>query len=156
VALLLGVASGGRDLLRPLAHLTASRAGGAAAPLPALEFQPVRSVAELDALLERAAASGTPVLLDFYADWCVSCHEMERFTFTDPAVARRMAAMRLLRADVTANNADDRALLRRFRLFGPPGIILFDGKSAEIAGARVIGFQDARQFEKVLIKADQP
>ena len=83
----------------------------------------MRSVAELDAALRSA---GRPVMLDFYADWCVSCKEMERFTFTDPAVQRRLAGALLLKADVTANNADDRELLRRFRLFGPPGMIFFD------------------------------
>lgn len=152
-ALLLGAASGGRDLLRPLAHLAVGAGTGAGTPrVPALNFQPVRSNAELDAHLRRAAAAGTPVLLDFYADWCVSCHEMERFTFSDSAVAQRMAGMLLLRADVTANNAEDRALLRRFRLFGPPGIMFFDGNGAEIADARVIGFQEARRFEAVLAR----
>ena len=75
----------------------------------------MRTIAELDAAL---AQSRQPVMLDFYADWCVSCREMERFTFTDPGVAQRMGQMLLLQADVTANNADDRALLKRFRLFG--------------------------------------
>ena len=155
VVMLAGAASGGRDLLRPLAHLAerTTPSGRAATAVPTLDFLPVRSNAELDAQLAGAAARGIPVLLDFYADWCASCHEMERFTFTDPEVARRMAGMVLLRADVTANNADDRALLRRFRLFGPPGILFFDTRGAEIAGARVIGFQDARRFERVLEKA---
>ena len=91
-------------------------------------------------------------MLDFYADWCVSCKEMERFTFADPAVQRRLAGALLLRADVTANNAEDRELLRRFRLFGPPGMIFFDAEGREIGAARTVGFQktsavprDARQ-----------
>ena len=86
----------------------------------------MRSVAELDAALARSA--GRPVMLDFYADWCVSCKEMERFTFSDPTRARKLAGALLLKADVTQNNADDRALLKRFQLFGPPGTIFFDAQ----------------------------
>ena len=96
-------------------------------------FQRVRSVDELDAALRTA---GRPVMLDFYADWCVSCKEMERFTFTDPAVQKKLAGALLLKADVTANNADDRALLKRFSLFGPPGTIFFDAAGKEIRAAR--------------------
>ena len=94
--------------------------------------------------------SDKPVMLDFYADWCVSCREMERFTFTDPGVAQRMAGMLLVQADVTANNADDRALLKRFRLFGPPGIMFFEPGGKELPDARVVGFQDAKRFTESL------
>ena len=149
VAWLAGAASGGRDVLQPLAHL-AQRGGGGPAAMSAagpVEFKRVRTSAELDALL---AQSTQPVMLDFYADWCVSCREMERFTFSDPAVAGRMSRMLLLQADVTANNADDRELLKRFRLFGPPGILFFAPGGAPIADARVIGFQDAPRFAAVL------
>jgi len=148
VLLTFGVASGGRDLLQPLGHLAAS-GGAPAASAPAGEpaFSRVRSVAELDALLAR---SDRPVMLDFYADWCVSCKEMEKFTFSDPGVAQRMSRMLLVQADVTANNADDRALLSRFRLFGPPGIIFFARGGHEIEGARVIGFQNAARFTAAL------
>nr|WP_313699803.1 protein-disulfide reductase DsbD [Achromobacter sp.] len=148
-AWLVGAASGGRDVLQPLSHLAARgdapAAGGAAAG--EVHFTRVRSNAELDALL---AQSSRPVMLDFYADWCVSCREMERFTFTDPGVAQRMAGMVLVQADVTANNADDRALLKRFRLFGPPGIMFFEPGGKEIADARVVGFQDAKRFTESL------
>jgi thiol:disulfide interchange protein DsbD len=89
-------------------------------------------------------------MLDFYADWCVSCKEMERFTFADPQVRARLDGMLLLQADVTANSEADKALLRRFRLFGPPGIIFFDAGGKEIPGVRVIGYQPADRFLKTL------
>jgi thiol:disulfide interchange protein DsbD len=92
-------------------------------------------------------------MLDFYADWCVSCKEMEAQTFVDPAVRAKLAKAVLLRADVTANSDDDRALLRRFHLFGPPGIILFDAQGHEQEGARVVGFQDAARFGTSLASA---
>ncbi|TMG91953.1 MAG: hypothetical protein E6H72_08175, partial [Betaproteobacteria bacterium] len=84
------------------------------------------------------------------ADWCVSCKEMERFTFSDPQVQARLGRMLLLRADVTANTADDKALLKRFRLFGPPGIVFFDAGGREIEGLRVIGYQSPEKFIKSL------
>ncbi len=135
---LVSVATGGRDPLAPLSHLR----GGE--PAAHTDFVRVRSVAELDAAL--AQTGGKPALLDFYADWCVSCKEMEKFTFTDPRVREKFAHMVLLQIDVTANNADDKAMLKRFQLFGPPGIILFDNKGRELAGKRVIGYQNADQF----------
>lgn len=135
-----GLASGGSDALAPLAHLSGSA--------HKTEFQRVRSLAELDAVL--AKADGRTVMLDFYADWCVSCIEMEKFTFSAPRVRAEFEDMILLQADVTANNEDDKALLKRFKLFGPPGIVFFDGQGREIPGARVIGFQDARKFGETL------
>ena len=134
---LVGVASGGRDALAPLAHLR----GGAPQHL---EFKRVKNVAELDAVL--ANTGGKTAMLDFYADWCVSCKEMEKLTFVDPAVQAKLANTILLQIDVTANNADDKAMLKRFGLFGPPGIILFDREGREIPDSRVIGYQDARKF----------
>ncbi len=107
----------------------------------------MRSVAELDAIL--AAGTG-PVMLDFYADWCVSCKEMERFTFRNAQVAQRLAGVQLLKADVTGNTEADRALLRRFRLFGPPGTLFFDAQGREIPGTRVIGFQGPARFRGTL------
>jgi thiol:disulfide interchange protein DsbD len=135
---LAGLASGGRDPLAPLAHLNGDR--------HATRFVRVKSTADLDAALAQAASSGKPAMLDFYADWCVSCKEMEKLTFTDPRVRARFDSMVLLQADVTANNADDKALLKRFRLFGPPGIIFLGTDGAEAAGGRVIGYQDADRF----------
>jgi thiol:disulfide interchange protein DsbD len=132
-----GLASGARDPLAPLARLRGTEHASA--------FTRIKSVAELDAALAAAAAAGKPALLDFYADWCVSCKEMEKLTFSDARVQQRFDRMLLLQADVTANDADDKALLKRFKLFGPPGIILFDGSRGAEAG-RVIGYQDADSF----------
>lgn len=97
-------------------------------------------------------AAGQPVMLDFYADWCVSCKEMERFTFSDPAVQAKLAGFKLLKADVTANNADHKALLARFGLFGPPGILFFDKNGKENKAVRVVGFMPASEFIQVLNK----
>ncbi len=118
-----------------------------------LPFKRVHSVAELDAALAQARADGRAVMLDFYADWCVSCIEMERETFTDALVQSRLKGVVLLQADVTLNSADDRALMERFGLFGPPGILFFNPQGQEQAGARVIGFQNAQDFLKSLLKA---
>ena len=143
-----GAASGGGDPLQPLAHLRAGAAATAGERQP--RFVAVRSVAELDRALQTA---GRPVMLDFYADWCVSCKEMERFTFSDPAVQARLAGALLLKADVTANSPEDRALLKRFDLFGPPGTIFFDPQGREVAGTRVIGYQDVERFLATLQRA---
>lgn len=144
---LIGAAAGGTDPLTPLAGL--SRTSGQAQG--GLKFQPVRSVAELDAAV--LAAGGRPVMLDFYADWCVSCKEMERFTFADPVVGQRLSGALLLKADVTANSPADRELLKRFKLFGPPGTIFFDVNGREQVGLRVIGFQNAERFLSSLTAA---
>jgi len=101
-------------------------------------------------------ASGKTVMLDFYADWCVSCKEMEAFTFSDPKVRAQLDQMLLLQADVTANTDEDKALLKRFSLFGPPGIIFFDAEGREIKGLRVIGYQNAERFLKTLSLATAP
>jgi len=136
-ALVVGMLAGGRDPLQPLAGFRAS------APASAIRFDRVASLAELDAQLKRASR---PVMLDFYADWCVSCKEMERFTFSDPKVQAELASITLLQVDVTADSPADRELLKRFRLFGPPGIVFFDASGREIQGLRVIGFQSAERF----------
>ena len=115
-----------------------------------LKFERVNSVAELN---EKLRAPGRPVMLDFYADWCVSCKEMESFTFTDARVKAKMTGMLLLQADVTANTDEHKALLKRFSLFGPPGIIFFDASGAEIRGLRVIGYQKADRFLMALERA---
>jgi len=142
---LVGAATGGRDALAPLAHLTGGAHQG-------LVFKRIKTVDDLDR--ELANTGGKTVMLDFYADWCVSCKEMEKLTFVDPAVQARLADTVLLQVDVTANDAADKAMLKRFKLFGPPGIILFDRKGQEIPDSRVIGYQDARKFLASLSRLD--
>jgi len=149
VALVVGALSGSRDPLRPLAALT-EKSAPVAKPLPWTR------VSSLDDLQEKLRAPGKPVMLDFYADWCVSCKEMEAFTFSDPRVRAQLDGMLLLQADVTAHNGADRALLKRFSLFGPPGIIFFDAQGQEIKGLRVIGYQNAGRFLKTLALATAP
>lgn len=151
LALLIGVLSGGRDVLQPLDGL---RVPGASAAQnigsPELKFKKVASLADLES--EVQAAEGRYIMLDFWADWCISCKEMERFTFTDAQVRKRLKDVVLLKADVTANNADHQALLKRFELFGPPGIVFFDRQGMEI-DYQVIGFQAPKKFLRSLDSA---
>jgi thiol:disulfide interchange protein DsbD len=140
VAYLVGALSGARDILHPLgniAHTTSEVS-------PTLRFERVKNIAELDARI--AQAQDKTVMLDFYADWCISCKEMERFTFSDPEVQAKLKNTVLLQADVTANSAEDLALLQHFQLFGPPATLFFGKQGKEMADFRVTGFQDARQF----------
>ena len=116
-------------------------------------FVRVASINELD---EKLKSPGKPVMLDFYADWCVSCKEMEVLTFSDARVKPKLDRMLLLQADVTANTPEHKELLKRFRLFGPPGIIFFDANGQELKGLRVIGYQNAERFLKTLELAGAP
>lgn len=143
---LVGVASGGRDPLTPLSHMQAEQGSH-------VTFVRVKTVADLDNALAQSA--GKYVMLDFYADWCASCIEMEKLTFPDPRVRAQLADMILLQVDVTKNDADDKEMLRRFKLFGPPGIIFFDREGKEISGGRVIGFQNAGKFTQSLERIRQ-
>ena len=141
ILLLIGAVTGAKSPLQPLAGLQANAAQTASSHLA---FERVRSTDELDSRLN--AAKGKMVMLDFYADWCVACKELELFTFSDPRVQAALKDAVLLQADVTKNSEEDSALLKRFSLFGPPGIIFFDASGQEIQGMRVIGFQNADKF----------
>ncbi|MEQ1836178.1 MAG: protein-disulfide reductase DsbD [Candidatus Nitrotoga sp.] len=143
-AYLIGALSGARDILRPLAAL----GNGQAAAASTLQFVRVKNVAELDARI--AQANGKTVMLDFYADWCISCKEMERYTFTDAQVQAKLKNAVLLQVDVTANSNEDKAVLKRFELFGPPAILFFDAQGREQGSRRIIGYQDAGQFLQLL------
>ena len=141
-AMLMGVLGGAKDPLQPLGFLR----GGIAAEAHGPAFERVATVEQLNGRLAAAKAAGKPVMLDFYADWCVSCKEMERFTFAEAKVAASMKQMVLLQADVTANNDADKALLKRFGLFGPPGIIFWSTAGVELGDLRVVGFVPADKF----------
>lgn len=142
---LVGAVSGGDTPLQPLRHL--ARGGVDSPTARQADFRRVRSLEELDDALRTA---GRPVMLDFYADWCASCKEMQHLTFDDAAVRRRLSNALLLQADVTADSEQDKALLKRFGLFGPPGIVFFDAKGREQPAARVIGFVPPQQFAQSL------
>jgi thiol:disulfide interchange protein DsbD len=141
IALLVGALAGSRDPLQPLTGLFAEKNGQSAERT--LPFKRVKNTAELDAAIE--AAHGRYAMLDFYADWCVSCKEFERNTFSDARVRKILENAVLLQADVTANTQDDAALLKRFQLFGPPGILFFDTNGRQIT-TQVVGYQNAEQF----------
>ncbi|MFM0173605.1 protein-disulfide reductase DsbD [Paraburkholderia sediminicola] len=141
----IGVASGNFDVLTPLGGvMRASSASGNADGKSTAQFETIRSNAELDQALQ--AASGRPVMVDFYADWCISCKELERFTFTDPRVLSEFAHWKLLRIDVTKNAAEDTAMLRRFGLFGPPALIFYDRNGRQQPNAQLAGFIGADAF----------
>ncbi|MGB8248363.1 MAG: protein-disulfide reductase DsbD, partial [Chlorobium sp.] len=140
---LAGAASGGDNPLQPLSKF---RTFSGKTPSPAVDggpFTRIRTEAELEQAL---ASAEKPVMLDFYADWCVSCKELDHFTFSDPEVRKRMESMTLLQVDVTANSAEDKALMKRFSIFGPPAIIFFDASGREIQGSRIAGFVKAKPF----------
>jgi thiol:disulfide interchange protein DsbD len=139
--LMVGAAAGSDDPWRPLAGLRSGAAAERATP-----FVRIRTSADLDRELAIARQQGKTLMLDFYADWCVSCKIMERRVFRRPEVAARLQRLHLVQADVTANNEDDRALLQRFALLGPPSIIFFDKDSRELAQARLIGEKNAGEF----------
>ena len=144
LALLVGALAGGGSYVTPLGAL-AGRDGGSAEE-PGLAFRAVKGPDGLAAAVAEASASGRPLMLDFYADWCVSCKEMEAFTFTDPAVRAALEEAVVVQADVTANDAQDQALLAQFDLYGPPGIVFYDADGREVPEARVVGFVPAERF----------
>lgn len=140
---LIGAAAGGRDVLKPLGGIVS--ATGKDSGAGELAFRKIKTVADLDREVAAAAQAGRRAMLDFYADWCVSCKEMEKFTFTQPAVHASLADVVLLKADVTANDEADQALLKRFGLFGPPATIFFAG-GEERRALRLIGFENGEAF----------
>ena len=140
-AQVLGALAGADTPWQPLAPLV--RHAGEP-PVAQTAFHRIDSAEALDTALREA--EGRPVMVDFYADWCVACKELEHQTFADPRVRERLAALSLLRADVTANTESQRAMLKRFGLFGPPGIVFFDARGRELASQRVVGYRDAQAF----------
>ncbi|UZJ38659.1 protein-disulfide reductase DsbD [Prosthecochloris sp. SCSIO W1103] len=139
---LAGAASGGRSVFEPLSGISRGPKMHTEAENP-LRFTMIHSVEELDRALE---SSQRPVMLDFYADWCVSCKELEHLTFSDPRVVEKLENISLLKADVTANTEEERALMKRFSIFGPPGIVFFDSSGREIPESRIAGFINTANF----------
>ncbi len=145
VLMLVGAAAGGKDTVQPLRSI--SFGGGVAAEATELHFKRIKTVADLKREVNAASRTGKPVMLDFYADWCVSCKEMERYTFSDPAVIRSLKDFILLQADVTADDADDRALLQEhFGMPGPPSIMFYNKSGDEKRPFRIVGFMEANDF----------
>lgn len=151
LVLLVGAASGGESVLQPLAHFKGGTTG--AAESNKLAFTRVSNLEQLNTQLAQARQSKQPVMLDFYADWCVACKEMETFTFSKPQVQQRLAPVRLLQVDVTANSAPDKALLKQFGLFGPPGMVFFEGAAEARVKHKVVGFENAADFMASLDRA---
>lgn len=148
--LLIGFSLGNSNPLKPLQGLGVSTAQAAE---PDIAFERVASLAALESRIKQAAANHQPVMLDFYADWCISCKEMESYTFADPSVKQALKGYVLLQADVTNNSDDDKALLDKFSLIGPPAILFFGLDSQEKTANRVIGYQDVETFIKSLQRA---
>jgi thiol:disulfide interchange protein DsbD len=155
VALLIGVLSGSRDILQPLSKLSVASAGNNEVAQSVslnqadhLPFQRIKTIAELDEVIQQS--KNKYIMVDFYADWCISCKEMERFTFTDANVQARLKDVVLLQVDVTAGTPDDTALLKRFKLFGPPGILFLDRQGNEIPNIKIIGYLNKEDFLTVL------
>ncbi|HET7174583.1 MAG TPA: protein-disulfide reductase DsbD [Gammaproteobacteria bacterium] len=157
VILLVGAATGGDDPLQPLARfsMTGQPNPNAAAPAAngasALPFKRIKTSADLDAAL--TAAAGKPVMLDFSAAWCVACKELDHDTYSDPRVQAALKGVVLLQADVTAWDEDDKALCKRFGIYGPPGVMFFGRDGQELAQDRLVGYKDADDFLKILQSA---
>lgn len=150
IALTVGALSGAKSPLQPLANLSSNTCDAAVAETTTLNFARITSIEDLNLAL--AQAKGKPVMLDFYADWCVACKELEKFTFSDSKVQAALNDTVLLQADLTANNADDQALLKHFGLFGPPAILFFDKNGQTIPNVKTIGYVNASQFLTLLDK----
>lgn len=146
IAYLIGALSGAKDILRPLAGVAVAQTTSTSAPL----FKRIKGLVDLEQQL--AQAGDKIVMLDFYADWCVSCKEMERNTFSDVSVQQRLAKALVLQIDMTDNTSDDKAILKRFGLYGPPAILFFNPRGQELPEMRVVGYQDVTLFSKTLQK----
>lgn len=147
LAMLIGALSNAKSPLQPLSGLVAS-ASNAQQQHKNLNFRSIKNISELDNALQNA--QGKPVMLDFYADWCVACKEMEQFTFSDARVQSALKDTLLLQVDVTNNTDDDKALMQRFNLFGPPGILFFSTKATEETHLKVVGYKNADAFLQIL------
>jgi thiol:disulfide interchange protein DsbD len=146
ILLLIGAASGARDPLQPLQNVMAKQGSAPSSQQAHLPFVKIKRVADLERELAGAARQDKAVMVDFYADWCVSCKEMEKYTFAKADVQRALSDMVLLQADVTANDEDDKALLKHFQLIGPPSILFYDSSGAKRPELTLVGFKPADEF----------
>jgi thiol:disulfide interchange protein DsbD len=142
VILIIGIASGNTNPLQPLQHFSQT---AQTSEQPA-QFETIGSLNELNQKLAQAKQQQQWVMLDFYADWCISCKEMEAYTFSNKRVQKELAQFMLLQADVTAMTADDNALLKHFNLIGPPAILFFDADKNEQEHLRLVGYKAADDF----------
>lgn len=145
VLILVGAASGADSALQPLAHLRGA-ASATAMATPPVNYVAAKSVEDVEARLAEAGARGQWTLIDFYADWCVSCHVIERNVFGDATVAQRLSRMQVVRPDVTRNDSQDQALLKQWGVMGPPTLILVSPDGEERRDLRIVGEIDAREF----------
>jgi thioredoxin:protein disulfide reductase len=156
IILLIGVAAGSNDPLQPLSTLRAGTTTSPTTSTPALAFETIKSLDDLNKRVAAASASGRPVMLDFYADWCTSCKEMERYTFSDKSVQAALADAVLLHADVTANDAVDQELMHHFNILGPPTIAFYGPDGEEHQNFRVVGYMKAADFASLVTRAIRP
>lgn len=152
--MLIGLAGGNTDPLQPLKGLAVS--GGGATQEQHLQFKKVKTIADLEREVQSATTTGKTVMLDFYADWCVSCKEFEKYVFTDPQVLAALENTVSLQADVTANDEADQALLKKFGLIGPPGIIFYNTAGEELSSYKVVGYMEAPAFADHVRRALAP
>jgi thiol:disulfide interchange protein DsbD len=152
ILMLIGALAGRSNPLQPLAGLGLTGAGSSTSA-EVSRFRRIKTVGDLEREVAQAAAAGRPTMLDFYADWCVSCKEMEHYTFPDSGVRAELDRAVLLQADVTANDAEDQALLGHFGILGPPSILFFDASGTERPELRVVGFKPADEFRAHLRRA---
>lgn len=153
LVLMVGALAGSTSLLSPLKGIvgTQGAVSGSNAEDAHLVFQRIKTTDDLNTVLAQAKAEGRPVMFDFYADWCISCKEMEAFTFPDKRVKEALAGAILIQADVTKNDEADKAMLKKFGLFGPPAIILYDKNGTELEAGRVVGYMNAEKFSAHLM-----
>ncbi len=147
VLVFVGAVSGATNVLNPLEKLTSSRT--IAMAQNELVFKKVKNIAQLEVAIKN---SNKPVMLDFYADWCVACKELEGITFKDEKVIEKLKGFTLLKADVTANNQDDKDLQKRFDIVGPPGLIFWDENNKEINAAKIVGYKNPKEFLEIINK----
>jgi len=148
IVLIIAAANGGGSVLKPFNNQAS------VVQKETLSFKRISSLDELDKALSIAKSQDKHVMLDFYADWCVVCDEMEAYTFSDPVVHKTLQQVTLLKIDVTKNNDDDKAFLKQFELFGPPAILFFNKESVEIKSHRLVGFVKAKAFVKHIIEVE--